>query len=257
VLIKKALYAPGINKVVLILHSQGGIEGGLILDWLYDEVPHDLLKQLEVYTFGNASNHFNNPYRVHIPSVSADAGSNPTPAYLQTRNKRAVAHIEHYANSKDFVSRWGVLHFTRRVTEDPLENRFMGRVFERPGSGHLFNQHYLDNMFPLDPTGQFVRGLADGDFMEMDVRVGSGTDREGLDQSLDATSGSIEPEARILTSSPSSVRTESQGQTSRPKGDSRISEVDESARTNGIPWKVKNLSRLWAYCNGDSPAGML
>jgi hypothetical protein len=136
VLIKKALYAPGIKKVVLILHSQGGIEGGLILDWLYDEVPHDLLKQLEVYTFGNAANHFNNPYRVHIPSVRAGAGSKPIPAQLQTRNKRAVGHIEHYANSKDFVSRWGVLHFTRKVTEDPLENRFIGRVFERPGSGH-------------------------------------------------------------------------------------------------------------------------
>lgn len=254
VLIKKALYEPRIKKIVLILHSQGGIEGGMILDWLYDEVPHDLLKQLEVYTFGNASNHFNNPYRVHIPSVSVGVGSKPTPVHLQTRNKRAVAHIEHYANSKEFVSRWGVLHFTRRVTEDPLENRFMGRVFERPGSGHLFNQHYLDNMFPLDPTGRFVRGLTDGDFMEMDVRIGGGTEaREGLDQSLDATLGSVEPEARILTSS-ASVRTEIQGQRSRAKGNSRILEVDELARTNGVPWKVKNLSRLWAYRNGDSPA---
>lgn len=230
----------------------------MILDWLYDEVPHDLLKQLEVYTFGNAANHFNNPYRVHIPSVGAGAGSKPTPAHLQTRNKRAVAHIEHYANSKDFVSRWGVLHFMRKVTEDPLENKFMGCVFERLGRGHQFNQHYLDNMFPLDPTGRFVRGLVDGDFMETDVRIGGGTEaREGLDQSLDATSGSIEPEARIPTNSRSSVRTESQVQTSRPKGNSRISEVDEVARTNGVPLKVKNLSRLWAYCNGDSPAGML
>ncbi|GIK07926.1 hypothetical protein Aspvir_003596 [Aspergillus viridinutans] len=255
-LIKKALYAPGIKKVVLILHSQGAIEGGMILDWLYDEVPHDLLKQLEVYTFGNAANHFNNPYRVHIPSVGA--GSKLAPAQWQTRSKRAVAHIEHYANSKDFVSRWGVLHFTRKVTEDPRENRFMGRVFERPGRGHQLNQHYLDNMFPLDPTGRFVRGLADGDFMEMDVSVGGGTEvREGLDQSLDATSGSMEPEARILTSGPASVRTESQGQASRPKGNSGILEVDGFARTNGVPSKVKNLSRLWAYCNGNSPGEIL
>ena len=256
VLIKKALYEPGIKKVVLILHSQGGIEGGMILDWLYDEVPHDLLKQLEVYTFGNAANHFNNPCRVHIPSVGADAGagagSKPTPARLKTRNKRAVGHIEHYANSKDFVSRWGVLHFMRKVTEDPLENRFMGRVFERLGRGHQLNQHYLDNMFPLDPTGRFVRGLLDGDFMEMDARLGGGKEaREGLDLTLDATSGSIEPEARIPTNSRSSVRTEN------PRGNSRISEVDEVAETNGLPLKVKNLSRLWAYCNGDSPASML
>ncbi|KAJ5153413.1 uncharacterized protein N7482_009891 [Penicillium canariense] len=254
VLIKRALYAPGIKKVVLILHSQGGIEGGMILDWLYDEVPHDLLKQLEVYTFGNAANHFNNPYRVHIP-VGAGAGSEPTSTHLQTRNKRTVTHIEHYANSEDFVSRWGVLHFMRKVTEDPLANRFMGSVFERPGRGHQFNQHYLDNMFPLDPTGRFVRRLADGDFMEMDVRIGDGTEaREGLDQTLDATSGSIGPEARI-PSSRSSVRTESQVKASRPEG-TRISEV-EVARTNGVPWKVKDLSRLWGYCNGDSPAAML
>ncbi|KAJ5454061.1 uncharacterized protein N7458_005017 [Penicillium daleae] len=260
-LIKKALYAPGIKKVVLILHSQGGIEGGMILDWLYDEVPHDLLKQLEVYTFGNAANHFNNPYRVNIPGVGAGVGSKHTSAYLQTQNKRAVAHIEHYANRKDFVSRWGVLHFTRKVSEDPLQNRFMGRVFERPGGGHQFNQHYLDNMFPLDPTGRFVRGLADGDFMEMDVWVGGDTEaREGLGQSLEATSGSIEPESRVLSSSPSSVWTESQEQTSRPQGNFMISVVDELARTNGVPLKalkVKNLSRLWAYCNGDSPTDII
>ena len=28
----------------------------------------------------------------------------------------------------------------------------MGRVFERVGEGHQFNQHYLDNMFPLQPA---------------------------------------------------------------------------------------------------------
>jgi hypothetical protein len=28
----------------------------------------------------------------------------------------------------------------------------MGRVFERPGEGHQFNQHYLDCMFPLQPA---------------------------------------------------------------------------------------------------------
>jgi hypothetical protein len=113
-------------------------------------------------------------------------------------------------------------------------------------------------MFPLDLARRFVRGLVDGDFIEMDVRKGDGTEaREGLDQSLDAASGSIEPEARILSSSPPSVRTESQGQTSRPKSNSRVSEVDELTTTNGVPWKVKNLSRLWSYCNGDSPADLL
>ncbi len=35
--IKNALYNDKINKVVFILHSQGGIEGSLIIDWLLAE----------------------------------------------------------------------------------------------------------------------------------------------------------------------------------------------------------------------------
>lgn len=62
-LLKEVLYNPEKTKVILILHSQGGIEGGLVLDWLLQELPQDLLSKLEVYTFGNAANHFNNPHR--------------------------------------------------------------------------------------------------------------------------------------------------------------------------------------------------
>ncbi|KUI56312.1 hypothetical protein VP1G_03745 [Cytospora mali] len=62
-IIKEKLYNPQYSKVVFILHSQGGIEGGLVLDWLLQELPQNLLCKLEVYTFGNAANHFNNPYR--------------------------------------------------------------------------------------------------------------------------------------------------------------------------------------------------
>ncbi|KAG9251199.1 uncharacterized protein F5Z01DRAFT_683469 [Emericellopsis atlantica] len=61
--LKNILYDPSKSKVVLILHSQGGIEGGLVLDWLLQELPQDLLSKLEVYTFGCAANHFNNPHR--------------------------------------------------------------------------------------------------------------------------------------------------------------------------------------------------
>lgn len=62
-IIKEKLYNPQFSKIVFILHSQGGIEGGLVLDWLLQELPQNLLSKLEVYTFGNAANHFNNPYR--------------------------------------------------------------------------------------------------------------------------------------------------------------------------------------------------
>ena len=36
-LIKERLINDNYTKVVLILHSQGGIEGGLVLDWLLSE----------------------------------------------------------------------------------------------------------------------------------------------------------------------------------------------------------------------------
>ncbi|KAF4982703.1 hypothetical protein FZEAL_1730 [Fusarium zealandicum] len=62
-IIKDVLYDPSKSKVIFVLHSQGGIEGGLVLDWLLQELPQDLLAKLEVYTFGNGANHFNNPHR--------------------------------------------------------------------------------------------------------------------------------------------------------------------------------------------------
>ncbi|KOS18134.1 hypothetical protein ESCO_002736 [Escovopsis weberi] len=62
-ILKDILYDPGKSKVIFILHSQGAIEGSMVLDWLLQEMPQDLLCKLEVYTFGNAANHFNNPHR--------------------------------------------------------------------------------------------------------------------------------------------------------------------------------------------------
>ncbi|ROW02465.1 hypothetical protein VMCG_06142 [Cytospora schulzeri] len=72
-IIKEKLYNPRYSKVVFILHSQGGIEGGLVLDWLLQELPQNLLCKLEVYTFGNAANHFNNPYRTVSSQDNAEA----------------------------------------------------------------------------------------------------------------------------------------------------------------------------------------
>ena len=47
------------------------------------------------------------------------------------------------------IPRWGVLYNTMTV----LDNSYSGTVFVRMGaSGHLFNQHYMDPMFPLQPT---------------------------------------------------------------------------------------------------------
>lgn len=79
-IIKEKLYNPQYSKVIFILHSQGAIEGGLVLDWLLQELPQNLLCKLEVYTFGNAANHFNNPYRTVRSQDNAEA--NPFAASL-------------------------------------------------------------------------------------------------------------------------------------------------------------------------------
>lgn len=183
-------------------------------------MPQDLLAKLEVYTFGNAANHFNNPHLhllsqhaalkhprtmattrsmtsvlyhdpVHpapVPVTSSNLhaapaslplshpntesngpsnangnltnGTSPTtttkkPTTRQTTHQestsgKTIRYIEHYAHTTDFVACWGVLHFTKNVALGPSAPRFMGRVFERGGSGgHQMNMHYLDGMFPL------------------------------------------------------------------------------------------------------------
>ncbi|KAL2827611.1 hypothetical protein BDW59DRAFT_144064 [Aspergillus cavernicola] len=168
-LVRVALLDQKYTKVVLIVHSQGGIEGGLIADWLLDEIPQGLLRKLEIYTFANAANHFNNPYRA-LSEVHEDILKQPI-----QRNQKAneedlntILHIEHYANSRDFVSVLGVLNFTS------IPNRFMGRLFIRLGSGHMFNQHYMDNMFTLGTDGKV---LDSNDFMDMEIDApGSDTD---------------------------------------------------------------------------------
>lgn len=103
-----------INKVVLILHSQGGIEGGLVLDWLYDTVDAEKLRKLEVYTFGNAANHWNAPV-VSSKVLNGESPGSTTSSGGMNQNgaisQRVVRHIEHYANEGDYVSKFGVLHF--------------------------------------------------------------------------------------------------------------------------------------------------
>jgi hypothetical protein len=92
-LIKEALLNEQYAKVVFILHSQGGIEGGLVIDWLLDEIPQDRMQRLEVYTFGNAANHFNNPHRSLVAAENATK--------LDTENlkpTKALRYVEHYAN---------------------------------------------------------------------------------------------------------------------------------------------------------------
>ncbi|KAL2279788.1 hypothetical protein FJTKL_13157 [Diaporthe vaccinii] len=96
--VKRALSDEKNAKVVFILHSQGGIEGGAIIDWLLQELPQNLLSKLEVYTFGNAANHFNNPFRSAAAEAEADrkplaaavdAAQGPTAGAAQSASKPA------------------------------------------------------------------------------------------------------------------------------------------------------------------------
>ncbi|POR32229.1 Uncharacterized protein TPAR_07558 [Tolypocladium paradoxum] len=242
VLVKRAIYRPGIKKVVLILHSQGGIEGGMMLDWLLDEIPQSLLQYLEVYTFGCLANHFSNPSRDTAP---------------KRIHERAISHIEHYANAYDFASRWGVLNFTRVRPENRLENRFMGRVFVNPRPGHQLNQHYLDSIFPLGPTRRFTRDPEKGDFMDMDA-------------SVEAENRWIEEDKQVSSLSSSRLTDGLEGESNSgrrnvvPRGGMLRGTPTNNAgihtRTGtcsnhnfGTP-KMWELSRLWQYRNGGRPS---
>lgn len=240
-LIKEALLDGEIKKIVFILHSQGGIEGGLILDWLFAEVSRDALKRLEVYTFGNAANHFNNP-DLWDPNTTygrkrlAEAAAQEKLAPNKRVRTKVVGHIEHYANAGDFVSQFGVLNYTR------IQNRFMGRLFMAPGSGHLLNQHYLYKMFALNPERTACADT--NEFMEMKVKfnkhdVEEDDDRESLLSCL--------------------VDKDGEGVDGVKKGVAFVGDVNAPVKPMG--WKhherrvlrVKDFSRLWLYRNGGEP----
>ncbi|PLB44572.1 hypothetical protein P170DRAFT_513733 [Aspergillus steynii IBT 23096] len=204
-IIKETLWDDGCHKLILIAHSQGGIATSLIVDWLVGEISQGHLQKLEIYTFGNAANHFNDPRRL-FPGEDGRVGEprpkDRGPAAGQYQNVSRVLHeqgeqqmanvgrgrgfsvpergqqtasprppalevievgapmwqrapfIEHYANSDDFVCLWGVIHFIR------MRNRYLGHLFLRQSPGHLFVQHYLDPMFPLD-NGEVTIGVND------------------------------------------------------------------------------------------------
>ena len=256
----------------------------MILDWLLQEVPQDLLSKLEVYTFGNAANHFNNPH-LHLLSQKV-ALTHPTlPAVTKTitsvqhsheqeegiksshtssTSGKTIRYIEHYAHTSDFVARWGVLHYTTNFSHLPFAPRFMGRVFERPGQGHQFNMHYLDGMFPLKKAkggigGSGFEGADESEggnaFMNSVLVLGKEGDedkdeREGWEMSYLGTHGSplSDRETDVLLRDMSPI--------------SPSVFANENVFTDGdgngvvkekMEFKVKDLSRLWLYVNGKSP----
>ncbi|KAI1385196.1 uncharacterized protein F4822DRAFT_438113 [Hypoxylon trugodes] len=300
-IIKEKLYNPKYTKVIFILHSQGGIEGGLVLDWLLQELPQDLLSKLEVYTFGNASNHFNNPHRhvesqsseqkypltdTHIPTVIAEIPLTDSPvetqssrrrlsngskssfevnggrvptltslskestvsratAYTVPASDRAIAHVEHYAHTTDFVALWGILHFVTNERASPEMPRYIGRVFRRssPRGGHQFCQHYLNGMFPLarDAKGEFIGCAERNEFMDSIVEVAKkGTEKEDIREAVENAWSMLESSGEEVNGVKDEVAIHG-------------SFYEKKSELNDGTVRVKDLSRLWQYRNGRSP----
>ena len=253
-----------ITKLVLIAHSQGSIEAGMVLDWLYATMSTKEISKLEVFTFGNAANHWNCPINDEGPVIS---------------------HMEHYANVGDWVSRFGILHFRQAKNanavdlDPPLKsetakneadlpqtpvlpgdrvqkkstseveakiwstNRFMGRLFKRTdASGHQMNQHYLGNMFVMDKD--LTRVLDDEHAQDINAGFTNGAEPRAfgfMDMEID--DAMLDEDNTVLPLS----------------GQERRQAVQTEVRITGngsepeVPSKVKDHSRLWQYRNGRTP----
>ncbi|KAL9109945.1 MAG: hypothetical protein Q9227_005468 [Pyrenula ochraceoflavens] len=245
---------PDVDKVVLIAHSQGGIMASNILDQLFADLGQDEISKLEVYTFGNAADHFSNPLR--------RGGGAGTPT---DKRRRVIPHIEHYANSDDLVTRWGVLYSVQNL----VDNRFCGQVFVHQGaSGHMLNQHYLSVMFPLpgqEPTKQ--EGVDAVPFLEQTVSVDENIQKRRWD-AAEKQKGIMRTESMNIFNVLKEVNG-SRGTSPTRTGtghllkgvEGRINivqsppevEEDEDEGHQVTGKTVRELSRLWRYMGGGGP----
>jgi hypothetical protein len=269
------------KKIVLILHSQGGIHGGLNIDWLLQQFDAPILRKLEVYTFGAAANHFNNPGGV-------------------------IPHVEHYANSDDFVARWGILHshnpleevakssslrhearhaggarriaFTEPRTAlqgaevDPAaraaRGTYRGTIFELPRGGHMLGQHYLDRLFPQSTLGRtdsdltrsglnpWWKQLAGWPVVGAWVAGAPETDVMDLPVVFDSAHDAYRGEKVVVhdeSAQGASGRLSNGGGLSGGLGTAEQS-VGRNGRVVEGPLKLRHLSRLAQYLGGGSPA---
>lgn len=285
-IVKRKLYDPKLSKVILILHSQGGIQGGMVVDWILQELPQDLLSKLEVYTFGNAANHFNNPHR-HVVSQqlarldpssavetttttitqAAPIGSSMPgeaagqPPYRDDRRAsltsisiekqppaqdRAISHVEHYAHTTDFAALWGVLHFATSSLASDTVPRFIGRLFIRPSRR---GGH------------QFCQHYLDGMFpLETNPNtgeyIGAAEENEFMESAVQVgMAGDSSRHVREAFDISWRGR-EGFGSGGCARVDRDVEVHDDcstSTPSGGVGVRVKDLSRLWQYRNGRIP----
>lgn len=279
-ILRDVLYDQSKSKVIFILHSQGGIEGGLVLDWLLQEMPQDLLAKLEVYTFGNAANHFNNPHRhaesqaltikkpqeaiatlVTETSLSAkhvdtliDTGDGKSPSLvtqssnLSTSSRSwsaaqdsAIGHIEHYAHTTDFVAIWGVLHFATNKMGSPQLPRFIGRLFSRASR----RGGHQFNQHYMDGMFPLQKDPHTGEF------IGAAEENGFMEEVI-----KIGKEGAAMDKTREAFDITYMGTTGFGSG-----EINTPVEVHGVSgkkklqheYKVKDVSRLWRYRNGRSP----
>ena len=256
--VKATLVDPTVDKVVLIGHSQGGLIVSLVLDQLFSELPSECMSKLEIYTFGSAASHFSNPL-LSLPSLTnanhAPFSSTETQSDEVNQPNHVIPHIEHYANEKDMVPRWGVLH----CTQDVLNNRYAGSVFVRLGaSGHMYNQHYMDAMFPLSNKEQHRQ---QHDFLDRVIQVDKNmaTRRESTaltsahhlkkHSSLEFGDGEVIPDMDLAGSAHEggSVASGAAMLTFARTNSGTLLAEEAQGKT------VRELSRLWRYLDGNSP----
>jgi hypothetical protein len=257
--VKACLADPTIKKVVLLGHSQGGIIISMILDHLFSDLPAENISKLEIYTFGSAASHFKNPLLALRPMTPGPQRAKTVPVMEAGAKEpqRVIGHVEHYCNSADMVTRWGVLHCVKDLTD----NTFAGRIFvHMNASGHMFNQHYLSTMFPiagdalfgkegfLDQVVDVDEDTADKREVSASVNVGirraeSRLDGEQLKLELgdgeDVNLGTLEKR----------LRREARGKVSIVGGERSEGE----GMNGGKGVTVRELSRLWRYVGGGDP----
>ncbi|KAF2139314.1 uncharacterized protein K452DRAFT_75157 [Aplosporella prunicola CBS 121167] len=258
--LKLHILDPSVDKVVVIAHSQGGIIISLALDRMFAEMPSRALSKLEIYTFGSAASHFNNP--LTHSSLTSLIHATSTPQTLLPRPTHVIPTIEHYANELDLVPRWGVVNSARHCTA----TRYAGRVFIAKGaSGHLFNEHYLEPMFPLltvsnkpdtsspSDRGDYKKNKAGNNTPsapEPDASISSAEDQVGADaegspvlQPLLPHSDAGQPKLSPFLDRMVDVDHETALR--------RAESVEtQSALGEGAGKTVRQLSRLWMYVGG-------
>ena len=257
--IKAILVDPTVSKVVLIGHSQGGIILSLAIDQLLTELSPNFMSKIEVYTFGSAASHFSNPLLSLVAAHGqTDSSSSFSNAPLQKRSEatQSISHIEHYANEYDMVPRWGVLHCTRNV----LNNRYAGAVFVRKGaSGHLFNQHYMDPMFPVpEENSHWLRNSFLDRITLVDQIIAIDRDKEANSSLAGAnTSGGLEFGDGEVVPEPKRLPSADRGGSAEKMGDVLTFARSDSGHLSlelARGKTVRQLSRLWRYQNGRSPS---